>query len=87
MNITRFMNGKLEIRQTIENFDYPYTQTGTRREITPIRCCFSSYSISSIFNFPFRFSHLFLILKKSVIHFQLLLNLAVMNLFFFFLIP
>ena len=41
---------------------------------------FSSYSISSIFNFPFRFSHLFLILKKSVIHFQLLLNLAVMNL-------
>ena len=40
-----------------------------------------------LFNFPFRFSHLFLILKKSVIHFQLLLNLAVMNLFFFFLIP
>ena len=31
--------------------------------------------------------HLFLILKKAVIHFQLLLNLAVMNLFFFFLIP
>lgn len=37
--------------------------------------------------FHIQFSHLFLILKKSVIHFQLLLNLAVMNLFFFFLIP
>lgn len=60
MNITRFMNGKLEIRQTIENFDYPYTQTAPDERSLPSGAVFHliPFLPYSIFrsDFPIYFS-------------------------------